>query len=244
MSLADRRLRMFAGPNGSGKSTVKSVINPTILGFYLNPDEIEKEVKERGYFDVRHLQIRTTRATIIDFFSKHPLLERTQESDFIDHLQFVQNEFIDFSNIGFNSYLSAILTDFLRYKLLEEGKSFTFETVMSSPDKIEFLKTARQVGFRNYLYFVATEDPSINIDRVKNRVRNGGHSVPEHKIVERYFRSLHLLFDAIKTTDRAYIFDNSGNTMLWIAEISNGSQIELKTEAIPEWFVKSVLNKL
>ncbi|TAF97343.1 MAG: hypothetical protein EAZ32_10790 [Cytophagia bacterium] len=148
MIIANRRLRVFAGPNGSGKSTVKAVLNPNILGFYLNPDEIEKEVKERGYLDVRHLNIRTSRKNIIDFFLQHPLLERTEKSNFIDALQFVQNEFIDFSDIGFNSYLSAILTDFLRHKLLEEGQSFTFETVMSSSDKVEFLQTAREMGFR------------------------------------------------------------------------------------------------
>lgn len=33
------RLRMFAGPNGSGKSTIKALITPKLLGFYVNPDE-------------------------------------------------------------------------------------------------------------------------------------------------------------------------------------------------------------
>ena len=32
---------MFAGPNGSGKSTLKSVLPSALLGFYLNPDELE-----------------------------------------------------------------------------------------------------------------------------------------------------------------------------------------------------------
>ena len=40
MSVAIPRLRMFAGPNGSGKSTIKEVIEPQLLGVYINPDEI------------------------------------------------------------------------------------------------------------------------------------------------------------------------------------------------------------
>ena len=40
------RLRMFAGPNGSGKSTLNAVINPSLLGVYVNPDEIEKQIRE------------------------------------------------------------------------------------------------------------------------------------------------------------------------------------------------------
>ena len=38
------RLRMFAGPNGSGKSTIKSVVPAGLLGVYLNPDEIQKDI--------------------------------------------------------------------------------------------------------------------------------------------------------------------------------------------------------
>ena len=64
---------------------------------------------------------------------------------------------------------------------------------MSSPDKIDFLAEARRRGFRTYLYYVATVDPLININRVANRVRMGGHPVPEEKIVSRYARSLDLL---------------------------------------------------
>ena len=41
------RLRMFTGPNGSGKSTIKTVISDSLLGHYLNPVEIEKEVKQQ-----------------------------------------------------------------------------------------------------------------------------------------------------------------------------------------------------
>jgi ABC-type branched-subunit amino acid transport system ATPase component len=43
------RLRMFAGPNGSGKSTIKAVIRPELLGVYINPDAIEKDIRERGF---------------------------------------------------------------------------------------------------------------------------------------------------------------------------------------------------
>ncbi len=43
------RLRMFAGPNGSGKSTFKTMIRRELLGIYINPDEIEKDICNRGF---------------------------------------------------------------------------------------------------------------------------------------------------------------------------------------------------
>ena len=72
----------------------------------------------------------------------------------------------------------------------------------------------------------------------------GGHNVPDQKVTERYYRSLGLLLDAVRLTNRAYIFDNSGETKVWIAEITDGIDIELKTDLIPQWFTHAVLDKI
>jgi hypothetical protein len=45
-------MRVFAGPNGSGKSTLKSVLPPPLLGVYLNPDEIEEQIRDPGFLDL------------------------------------------------------------------------------------------------------------------------------------------------------------------------------------------------
>ncbi len=55
------RLRMFAGPNGSGKSTIKSILKPNLLGFYINPDEIETEITKFDFLDFSHYGIQTDR---------------------------------------------------------------------------------------------------------------------------------------------------------------------------------------
>ncbi len=109
---------------------------------------------------------------------------------------------------------------------------------MSSADKIDFLRRARAVGYRIYLYYVATEDPMINVSRVQSRVQMGGHPVPEDKIIERYERSLSLLFEAIQETSRAYIFDNSKDTesSLLLAEITEGLEVDIRVEQLPQWF--------
>lgn len=97
-----------------------------------------------------------------------------------------------------------------------------------------------------YLYFIATDDPVINISRVRNREKLGGHSVPADKIETRYHRSLDLLMEGIMSTNRAYVFDNSGENIqhTWIAEILDGRTLTLKTDRIPSWFKRSVLDKI
>lgn len=237
------RLRMFAGPNGSGKSTIKAVIRPELLGVYINPDEIEKEIRERDFLDLKPFQVDTTADEILSFFNASVLLAHAGLLDEAACLRFNDDK-LSFFEVSVNSYFASVAADFIRHKLLERGTSFTFETVMSSADKVQFLQKAQQRGFRTYLYFVATDDPIINISRVRNRVRLGGHPVPDDKVIARYGRSLDLLLEAIRHTNRAYIFDNSGSAQILLAEVSDGKTLTMKTDQMPAWFKTAVWEKV
>ena len=236
------RLRMFAGPNGSGKSTIKSVIRSELLGVYINPDEIEKDIRNGDFLDLQAFGVRTTAAEILAFFQNSTLLAKADLLEEAEYLSFNDDK-LSFHNVIVNSYFASVAADFIRHKLLETGTSFTFETVMSSPDKVSFLQKAQRRGYRTYLYYVATEDPIINILRVQRRVSLGGHPVPEDKIIARYGRSLDLLVDAIRHTNRAYIFDNSTHQQIWTAEITDGEFLEMKTDRMPAWFKTAVWDK-
>lgn len=104
---------------------------------------------------------------------------------------------------------AAMQATALRESCLREGRSLAFETVLSMPDKIDFILRAQQAGFFVRLFFVGTDDPSINAKRVALRVMEGGHDVPISKIIARYTRSLANCLRAIHTADRAYVYDNS-----------------------------------
>lgn len=97
----------------------------------------------------------------------------------------------------------------IRERCLHESRSLAFETVLSMPDKIDFIQRARQSGFFVRLFFVGTDNPTINAKRVAQRVMEGGHDVPISKIIARYTRSLANCSVAAQIADRAYIYDNS-----------------------------------
>jgi predicted ABC-type ATPase len=133
-----------------------------------------------------------------------------------------------------------MIAEEIRMQLLTCGISFTFETVMSHESKVAFLQMAKERGYRTYLYFIATEDPQINIARVAKRVLNGGHDVPEEKIVSRYYRAIKLLPAALSIVDRGFVFDNSSDKEEWLLETSNstkegGTQLEFKLSNLPKW---------
>jgi predicted kinase len=48
MSTPTPRLRMFAGPNGSGKTTIKNGLPSVLFGVYVNPDDLEKALRDEG----------------------------------------------------------------------------------------------------------------------------------------------------------------------------------------------------
>lgn len=96
-----------------------------------------------------------------------------------------------------------------REACLRERRDFAFETVMSHPSKVELLERASAEGWFVILYFVATDNPAINVSRVAGRVQRGGHDVPESRIRERYRRTLALLPRALDAAETAALFDNS-----------------------------------
>lgn len=236
------RLRMFAGPNGSGKTTIKSVITAEMLGIYINPDEIENDINNYGFLNFQNYEINPAYQEVLNFLIHSPLLINKNLTNDINQLQWNENKLV-FNNVKVNSYFASVIADFIRRKLVEEKKSFTFETVMSSSDKIQFLSDAQKKGYRTYLYYIATDDPGINISRIQYRVKMGGHAVTEDKIVKRYQSSIELLREAIKFTNRAYIFDNSTQEYIWLAEITDGKLLEIKNNHLPLWFRQAILDQ-
>jgi len=235
---------MFAGPNGSGKSTLKTLVPPELLGIYINPDEIAAAIVSMSGLKLGDFGIESNSAEVKEFLGRSSFLQSVGAGSSIalltadgDSLHFPVDQ-----NVG---YLASGISDYIRTSLLSQKRSFSFETVMSSMDKVAFMKQAQSFGYRTYLYYVATKDPQINVSRVAARVKKGGHPVPEDKVVSRYFRSLDLLAGAIIHSNRAYFFDNSeeGRDLLFVAE-TESDELHLHTDAVPAWFEINVLQKL
>lgn len=131
--------------------------------------------------------------------------------------------------------------------MLKSNSSFSFETVFSHPSKIEFIHSAKNAGYKVYLYFISTVDPMVNLERVKTRVKKGGHGVPEQKIIERYSRTMNNLFEAFLSADRTFFFDNSmeseGTSFDFFAEKKNDRVYFAKPD-FPKWFNDYLLEKL
>lgn len=245
----EKRLRLFAGPNGSGKSTIIKAIKEKgfNIGIYLNADDLEIRLKRDKYIDLSECGlVNISEEELSAYIDEHSLMTKAHTSGFKIELHIDNNKIVKTSKTS-NSYEASLIISFISNKLIENGKKFSFESVMSHSSKIEILQKAFKYGYKNYLYYISTEDPAINISRVASRVAQGGHNVKTEKIVQRYYNSLELLQEAIPYCYRGYLFDNSGKQSVFILEINPQRETDntlFAVDEIPQWVQKYLIDKL
>lgn len=240
--MGSKKFRMFAGPNGSGKSTLITQIDRQYkLGYKVNADVIQDILNRKNFLDCQSILPQVIeQKDWLDFINQNQ--DDPRLKGFSAEMLFVkENVLVTKGTV--DSYQAAFVASFFRELLLRENSTFSFETVMSHPSKIDFMKRAKDAGFKTYLYFICTRDPEINKERVSNRKQKGGHSVENSKIEKRYYRSLNLLFDAFQIADRVYVLDNSTKKRSVILE-KKAKKIEIYEDQIPEWIGQYILDKL
>ncbi|MBS1905806.1 MAG: zeta toxin family protein [Actinobacteria bacterium] len=107
-----------------------------------------------------------------------------------------------------HAYESARLAEDERRERIADRSSFISETVFSHPSKVALVSDAVDAGYLVHLHVIVVP-VELTVQRVLERVRRGGHSVPERKIRERYDRLWDLVAHAIGIADVTEVFDNS-----------------------------------
>lgn len=206
------RVRAFCGPNGSGKTTLlrrlargSGLDRPLPLGYIVNADDLLVAWRSDTGIDTSQWPSDWSLESLAAFVGCSPIARLSPIG--VPTLKRVANSLLTGGPV--DAYHAAALADWLRRELVAKQRDFTFETVMSHENKVAFLNEALSCGYRVYLYWVVTEDAEVNVERVAQRVREGGHDVPPDKIRRRYGDALKLLRPAMEASHRAYLFDNS-----------------------------------
>jgi predicted ABC-type ATPase len=140
--------------------------------------------------------------------------------------------------LAIDAYDAAELAKALRQSLVELGESFAFETVLSDPvgEKVEFLRAAADRGYTVVLCFIGLDGPRTSSERVAMRVAQGGHDVPEDKVMARYPRILANLRRAIEALPHVSIYDNTDlrTPFRKVVEYEAGARVREVTP-LPKW---------
>lgn len=118
-------------------------------------------------------------------------------------------------------------------ELINSGVDFAFETTLTTLSYINTIKLAREKGYSISLLFFWLNDVDLAIERVKIRVSEGGHNIPEETIRRRYFRGTNNLINKfIELSDFWIVIDNSSKPFKFVAEGQGNAQIKIHDEPI------------
>ena len=103
------------------------------------------------------------------------------------------------------------------------GVDFGFETTLSGKTYVKFLQEMKKEGYLIHIFFLWIPNAELAVERIKLRVRNGGHHIPEAIVRRRFNRSLPNFLRFYKPlVDSWTIFDNSGDVPKMIAFEESG----------------------
>jgi predicted ABC-type ATPase len=125
---------------------------------------------------------------------------------------------------------SRIVIERIR-ELSEKARGFSFETTLAGNTPINTLRRLKSKGYSLNLYFLWLPNPELAIERVAERVKRGGHFIPEPTIRRRYYAGLkNFLYFYRPMVNLWILFDNSGEQPVEIARNVEGNEMRSNPE--------------
>ncbi|MCM1024013.1 MAG: hypothetical protein NC395_08160 [Prevotella sp.] len=119
---------------------------------------------------------------------------------------------------------------------LEKGVDFTQETTLSGAKTLRTVIRAKEKDYRIRLYYVGVNTVGESLLRIQNRVRRGGHGIPEEDVRRRFEKRFGDLMKVLPYCDEAYFYDNE-NGFAEVGEYRCGRIVRVG-EYVPDWFAE------
>lgn len=117
-----------------------------------------------------------------------------------------------------------------------EGITFNQETTLCGQTIIRNILKAKELGYFIELHYVGVDSVEIAKQRVKYRVQQGGHGIPERDIEKRYEETFEKLNLVLKECNLIAFYDNT-ESFRRFAICKNGELVRV-SHNVPEWFSK------
>ena len=91
---------------------------------------------------------------------------------------------------------------------IAERQSFNWEFTLISNYVLKVIQKAKEEGYQIRLNFILMDDVNVSLQRIENRVKNGGHGIPEDVVRSRFARQLINMDTALPLIDMGVFFDN------------------------------------
>lgn len=116
---------------------------------------------------------------------------------------------------------------------IQRGDNFTQETTLSGGKTARTIAKAHENGYFVCLYYVAVSSAEESLSRIANRVRKGGHDIPEEAVRRRFAKRFDDLARILPLVNETVFFDNE-NGFVHVADYRNG-RLSVTGEYLPAW---------
>ena len=121
---------------------------------------------------------------------------------------------------------------------IANGIKFAEETTLSGNHIVKVIQRCKDNGYTINMIYIGLNSPEESLSRIANRVKHGGHNIPENIVRRRYKEICRSLTKVLPLCDYAEFYDNE-NGPEKIAVYSN-DEIRQLVEAYPEWMQEFV----
>ena len=112
------------------------------------------------------------------------------------------------------------------YEFAESGADFGFETTLSGRTHLKMFRRLKILGYRVHIFYLWLPGVELSLLRIKDRVADGGHTVPADDVRRRFTRSMSNFFRTYRSlADTWMLFDNSGPAPVLAAKCNNGHPV-------------------
>lgn len=94
-------------------------------------------------------------------------------------------------------------------ELARQRDTFAFETTLASRSFAPWLRKLHTSGYEIHLVFLWLSSADLAIERVADRVRNGGHDIPGDVVRRRYAAGIRNFFDLYQSATTSWVLYNS-----------------------------------
>jgi predicted ABC-type ATPase len=103
-------------------------------------------------------------------------------------------------------------------ELMADFVDFAIETTLATRSYVALVKKAQSMGYKVTLIYIWLNTPELALQRVAERVKNGGHNIPPNVVERRYYKGVWNLFHLFMPICDAWIVaDNSDGQLEPIA---------------------------
>lgn len=107
-------------------------------------------------------------------------------------------------------------------ELATQRQSFAFETTLSARTNARFLRRLQEEGYQVQLVYIWLSSSALAIDRVAERVRRGGHHIPDETVIRRYRRGLDNFKTLYSQIADSWLLCNNSSELRVVAEGGRG----------------------